>query len=122
VDPGGDQDPAPERKLFKIKVPLQIYSLLATIMVTDVDLVVNDEDMGAEQSRTELDSHANMPVVGRHAFIISDTGRVANVNAFTPDYKPMQLSIVDGPLSNMIVHMTDRPTCWSYEMHSMYRL
>jgi hypothetical protein len=87
--PGGDQDPAPERKCFKNKVPLQVYSLLATIMVANVDLVVNDEDMGAEQSRTQLDSHANMPVVGRHAFIISDTGRVADMNAFTPDYEPM---------------------------------
>jgi hypothetical protein len=32
-----------------------------------------------EPSRTELDSHANMPVVGRNAYIISDTGRVADV-------------------------------------------
>jgi hypothetical protein len=66
-------------------------------MATDVDLVLED-DMEAEQSRTELDSHANMPVVGRHAFIISDTGRVAEVNAFTPDYEPMQLSIVDAAI------------------------
>jgi hypothetical protein len=97
-DPGGDQDPDPECKLFKIKVPLRVYSLLATIMAADVDLVLDDEDMEAEQSRTELDSHANMPVVGRHAFIISDTGRVADVNAFTPDYEPMQLSIVDAAI------------------------
>jgi hypothetical protein len=99
-DPGGDQDTAPERKLFKINVPLQVYSLLATIMVADVDLVVNDEDMGAEQSWTELDSHmltcpwwADMD-----AFIISDTGRVADLNACTPDYEPMQLSIVDAAI------------------------
>ena len=48
-----------------------------------------------EGSRTELDSHANMPVVGRHAYIISDTGRVADVSPFTPDYASMQLRIVD---------------------------
>jgi hypothetical protein len=41
---------------------------------------------------------ANMPVAGRHAFIISDTGRVADVNAFTSDYKPMQVSIVDAAI------------------------
>eukprot|EP00957_Ditylum_brightwellii_P115513 8810920-Ditylum_brightwellii.AAC.1 len=26
-------------------------------------------------SRTELDSHANIPVVGRDALVVSDTGR-----------------------------------------------
>jgi hypothetical protein len=67
-------------------------------MAADVDLVLNNDEMDAEQSKTELDSHANMPVVGRHAFIISDTGRVADVNAFTPDYEPMQLSIVDAAI------------------------
>ena len=67
-------------------------------MAADGDLVLNDADMEAEESRTELDSHANMPVVGRHALIISDTGRIADVNAFTPDYEPMQLSIVDAAI------------------------
>eukprot|EP00957_Ditylum_brightwellii_P005656 431388-Ditylum_brightwellii.AAC.1 len=36
-----------------------------------------------EQSRTELDSNTNMPVVGRHAYVISDTERVADVSPFT---------------------------------------
>ena len=89
--------PGPRTRLFKIKVPMQVYSLLATIMAADVNLVL-DKNVDAEQPRTELDSHANMPVVGRHAYIISDTGRVAEVNAFTPDYEPMQLSIVDAAI------------------------
>ncbi len=66
-DPGGNQDQ--ERKLFKITIQTQVYSLLATTMVADVDLALNEELMAAEQFKTELDSHANMPVVGRHAFI-----------------------------------------------------
>ena len=94
----GDPDPDSEGKLFKVTIPTQVYLLLATIMAADVDLALNDKDMEAEQSKTELDSHANMPVVGRHAFIISDTGRVAEVNAFTPDYDPMQLSIVNAAI------------------------
>jgi hypothetical protein len=97
-DPDRTQDPNTERKLYKITIPTQVYSLLATIMATDGDLALNEEDMKAEQSKTELESHANMPVVGRHAFIISDTGRVAGVNALTPDYGPMQLSIVDAAI------------------------
>jgi hypothetical protein len=36
-----------------------------------------------------------MPVVGRHAYILSDNGRTADVSAFTPDYKPMEVRIVD---------------------------
>ena len=67
-------------------------------MAADVDLASKEEEMEAEQSKTELDSHANMPVVGRHAFIISDTVRVADVNAFSPDYEPMQLPIVDAAI------------------------
>ena len=56
----------------------------------------NDPDYDPiEDSQTELDSHANMPVVGRHVEIISDTGRVAEVNPFTPDYQSMSVRIVD---------------------------
>ena len=53
------------------------------------------DDGNGEQSRTELDSHANMPVVGKNATILSDTGRSCDVSAFTPDYEPMKVPIVD---------------------------
>ena len=35
-----------------------------------------DETQDGErvQSRTELDSHANMPVVGKNAFVLAETG------------------------------------------------
>ena len=46
-------------------------------------------------SRTELDSHANMPVIGKHAFVISYHGKTADVSPFTPDYEPMVIEIVD---------------------------
>jgi hypothetical protein len=62
-------------------VPGYVYSLIAT--VSDVNVAVETD----EESRTELDSHANMAVVGRHAFIIPDSGRIADVNPFTPDYE-----------------------------------
>ena len=47
------------------------------------------------ESRTDLDSHANMPVVGRHAYIFRYTGKTASVNAFSPDYDPLETKIVD---------------------------
>jgi hypothetical protein len=48
-----------------------------------------------EGSKTELDSHANMHVVGSQAYILSDTGCTCDVSAYTPDYKPIQIKIVD---------------------------
>jgi len=64
-------------------------------MVSALDVA---EETEGEESRTELDSHANMPVVGQNAYIISDTGRIADVNPFTPDYDSMHVSIVDAAI------------------------
>ena len=69
--------------------------------------MLNETDQGAMDvdgettlatSRTELDTHANMPVVGRNAFVVATTGETTDVSAFTPDYKPIQCSIVDAAL------------------------
>ena len=44
-------------------------------------------DRGGEsiEGRTELDSHADSPVVGRNVIILSDSGQTANVTGFTKD-------------------------------------
>ena len=73
--------------------------LVATAMIA----AANDDDVNMgiddEKSRTELDSHANMVVVGRHASIVSDTGRTAEVSPFTPDYEALQkVPIVDAAI------------------------
>jgi hypothetical protein len=75
--------PVKRNNLCKINVPAYIYSLMCTLMVSAVDDSDETTDIDEQDSRTELDSHANMPVVGRNAYIISDTGRVADVNAFS---------------------------------------
>jgi hypothetical protein len=46
-------------------------------------------------SRTELDSHANMVVVGKNAMVLNTTGRLATVRAFSPEHEPIEVSIVD---------------------------
>ena len=51
-----------------------------------------------ESSRTELDSHANMPVIGRNACILSKIGETVDVAPFTPDYKPISVELVDAAL------------------------
>lgn len=48
-----------------------------------------------EPTRTDLDSHANMTVVGRHAIILNTTGRTVSASPFTPDYKPLDVPVVD---------------------------
>ena len=50
------------------------------------------------QSRLELDSHANMPVVGSSAYILNESGESAEVNAFSPDYPTRNIPIVDAAL------------------------
>jgi hypothetical protein len=89
-------DPGVQDKIH-IQVQDRLYALIATTVIADVHGTDEneDDDDSNEESRTELDSHANMPVVGRHAYILSDNGRTADVSAFTPDYKPMEVRIVD---------------------------
>ena len=55
------------------------------------------EDMD-ESSRTELDSHANMPVIGKNAYILSKIGETVDVAPYTPDYKPIRVELVDAAL------------------------
>ena len=78
-----------------LNITSKFYSLLSDAMIASVDY---DEDSCKHMYRTELDSHANMPVVGCHAYILSDTGRIADVNAFSPDYATMELPIVDAAI------------------------
>ena len=51
------------------------------------------EDM-VESSRTELDSHANMPVIGKNVYVLSKIGETVDVAHFTPDYKPISMELV----------------------------
>ena len=49
-------------------------------------------------SRTELDSHANIPVTGRNAYILSKIGETVDVAPFMPDYKAISVELVDAAL------------------------
>ena len=49
--------------------------------------------------RTELDSHANMVCLGRHAIIIEDMGKTVDVKPYTPDYNALQkVPVVTGAI------------------------
>jgi len=47
------------------------------------------------ESRTDLDTHANMPVVGRHVCVLATTGKMVEVSPHAPDCKAMQVPLVD---------------------------
>ena len=50
-------------------------------------------------SRTDLDSHTNIFVVGKHAAITNNTGIRAEVSPLTPDYESLsKVSIVDNAI------------------------
>jgi hypothetical protein len=58
-----------------------------------------DTLMDEDGSRTELDSHANMVVVGKHCLVIEWSGRTAIVNPFTPNYEALtEVPIVDAAI------------------------
>jgi hypothetical protein len=48
-----------------------------------------------EQSRLELDSHANMPVDGCQSLVIDDLGINVDVCPFSPDNPSMKVKLVD---------------------------
>ena len=64
-----------------------IYHKIVVSMEVDIE---TDGD-----SRTELDSHANMPVVGREALVVEQSEKMVEVSPFTPDYKPIKVEVVN---------------------------
>ena len=61
----------------------------------------SEQDVTFEMdSRTELDSHANMVVIGKHAYIIATSDKTVEVNPFTPDYESLKnVPIVDAAIA-----------------------
>ena len=67
----------------------QIASTIATITAHDA--------RDNKYPRTELDSHANMVVLGAHAFIFESKNRTYNVQPFDPSLgTSSKIPIVDG--------------------------
>ena len=72
----------------------RIKAAISDVGVANDDVFDNKED--DTPSRTELDSHANMIVVGRHALIVNDSGQTADAQPFSPDYSALEaIKIVD---------------------------
>ena len=86
-----------------IMLPKQLQTMISTAyigaaIIDELEDESDDTMENIERSRSELDTHANMPVVGKHAHILADTGKKAEVNAYTPDYDSMTIPIVDAAI------------------------
>ena len=76
-------------KLDKIKSNMVYSTILeGSEIIQDVN----------KSSRTESDSHANIPVIGMNSYILSKIGEAVDVAPFTPDYKPISVELVDAAL------------------------
>ena len=71
--------------------------------MTQAESQTNDSDESV-RSRTELDSHANMPVVGRYSFVLAESGKTVDVNPFTPDHKPLHVLMVEAAVKCMCLY------------------
>ena len=63
-------------------------------MVSNADIAYCDDMQIEDLALTKLESHDNMTVVVFHAYVILYTGRIADVNPFTPGYNSMQVPIM----------------------------
>ena len=91
-----DDDHESSFEAITISVTSHLYTAMS--VNTGVDSIMKHSVSSATKkpvSQTDLDSHANMPMVGMHTTIISDTGRIADVSPYTPDNKSMQVKIMD---------------------------
>ena len=78
---------------------ITLSSILASAMQREDNLI--DEEMTDDAkfggTRTELDSHANMAVVGKYVYVLK-TGDTVEVNPFTPKYKAITARVVDAAI------------------------
>ena len=67
----------------------------AAVAISSTSQVSSDVAM-EPNGRTELDSHSNMVVVSRHAYILNSSGRTAQVSPLTPEYELLkEVPIID---------------------------
>ncbi|CAJ1938202.1 unnamed protein product [Cylindrotheca closterium] len=70
-------------------------------------------------SRSELDSHANMIVVGSNCFVLSDTGRTASVNPYNPEYAAKSIPIIDAALLQEYILVVPNALHVPYMTHNL---
>ena len=79
----------------------QMMLISSTFYFTLIGAMMEEGELSHQwdgEHRTDLDSHANMPVVGRNARILCDTGQTASVSPYNPEYETKEIPIVDAAI------------------------
>eukprot|EP00957_Ditylum_brightwellii_P092898 7072854-Ditylum_brightwellii.AAC.1 len=82
---------AEQEVLSSCNIVLPTYVCSLIYKVPSVGSNPNVENV---ESRSDLDTHANMPVIGKNVLILGHTGRVADTNPFTSNYDAISIPIV----------------------------
>ena len=80
--------------------PVNLNAHVAAAIVRDSTSQVSDDAVMEPNVRTELNSHANMVVVGRRAYILNSAGITTQVSPFTPEYDSFkEVPIIDAAVA-----------------------
>ena len=93
--------PATNVKLQSIEGSCVVSSLVPNAHISEVILTIaSDMEASFDNPRTELDSHANMVVLGLNSFVFESTGKTCNVQPFSTELGiARDVPIVDGALA-----------------------
>ena len=78
-----------------------VSSLVPNAHISEVILTpALDMEVSIDDTRTELDSHANIVILGLNSFVFESTGRTCNVQPFSSDLGiATDVPIIDGALA-----------------------
>ena len=77
-----------------------VKAMVASIIAAQSVISDTSATVGTADPRTELDTHANMCVLGRHAYIFEKSGKTCNVNPFMDGLGVAKdVPIVDGAIA-----------------------
>ena len=104
--------PAPSDVLDPPWTPVQPVSQTFSLAICQ-RISSSIDDIQSKESRLELDSHADSPVLGRGAHITYNTGRTVSVRGFTDELgDPIRVPVVNGVLVYECEHSGN-----SYALH-----
>lgn len=87
-----------------MSVPIEPNSYILSSLVSSLQdatvAAATGSDISTADPKTELDSHANMVVLGKNAYVFERTGRTCNVKPFTTTLGTARdVPIVDGAVA-----------------------
>ena len=84
--------------------------------------IASSHAKGTANPRSELDSHANMMVVGKNAFIFESTGRTCEAKPFSEDLGVVKnIPIVDAAIAYDCPYTHQCYISFSFEMLCIYQ-